>query len=56
MAASSGQQLQYLLKNTNLTIHYITSDPNDQIFALAKEQLRIKPYYSPVYGVTLIRS
>lgn len=37
--------IQYLLKNTNLTIHYITSDPNDQIFALAKEQLRIKPYY-----------
>ena len=37
--------IQYLLENTNLTIHYITSDPQDQIFTLAKEQPRIKPYY-----------
>mgnify|MGYP003303689591 CR=1 FL=1 len=37
--------IQYLLKNTNLTIHYITSDPNDQIFTLAQQEPQIKPYY-----------
>jgi len=34
-----------LLRRSNIIIHYITSDPNDQIFELAKEQSRIKPYY-----------
>lgn len=37
--------IEYLLKNTNLTIHYITSDPNDPIFRLAEKQPAIKPYY-----------
>lgn len=37
--------IQYLLKNTNMAIHYITNDPNDQIFKLAKEESRLKPYY-----------
>ena len=37
--------VEYLLANTNLTIHYITSDPNDVIFQIAKEQDRIRPYY-----------
>ncbi len=37
--------IEYLLDNTNLSIHYITSDPEDQIFALAKERAAIKPYY-----------
>ena len=37
--------IEYLLDNTNLTIHYITSDPEDQIFELAKERPAIKPYY-----------
>ena len=37
--------IEYLLENTNLTIHYITSDPEDQIFALAKTHPAIKPYY-----------
>lgn len=37
--------IQELLRRTNLTIHYITSDPKDQIFAIAKEQPRIQPYY-----------
>ncbi len=37
--------IEYLLKNTNLTIHYITSDPKDQIFELAKTQEKIRPYY-----------
>ncbi len=37
--------IEYLLNNTNLTIHYVTSDPDDQIFALAKTHPAIKPYY-----------
>lgn len=34
-----------LLKRSNLTIHYITSDPRDQIFKLSETQPRIHPYY-----------
>ena len=37
--------IEYILKNTNITIHYITSDYNDQIFELAKTQKHLKPYY-----------
>lgn len=37
--------IEYLLKNTNIVIHYITSDPNDIIFELAKEHSAIKPYF-----------
>ena len=32
-----------LLKRSNLTIHYVTNDYNDQIFEIAKTQPRIKP-------------
>ncbi len=34
-----------LLKKSNLSIHYITNDPDDAIFALAEREVRIKPYY-----------
>lgn len=34
-----------ILANTNVTVHYITSDPNDNIFELAKREPKIKPYY-----------
>lgn len=34
-----------LLQRTNITIHYITSDPKDQIFKIAETQPRIRPYY-----------
>lgn len=37
--------IEYLLDHTNLTIHYITSDPNDAIFELAKTRTAIRPYY-----------
>jgi len=37
--------IEYLLKNTNITIHYITSDYNDNIFKLEKENPKIKAYY-----------
>lgn len=34
--------INYILKHTNITIHYITSDYNDNIFKLEKENERIK--------------
>lgn len=34
-----------LLAKSNLTIHYVTNDPDDAIFKLAEEQPRIRPYY-----------
>lgn len=37
--------IDYLLGHSNIVIHYITSDPQDQVFALAEKQQRIKPYY-----------
>lgn len=37
--------IEYLLKKTNVSIHYITNDPNDIIFEKAKEQPKLKPYY-----------
>lgn len=49
--------IEYLLEHSNVIIHYVTSDPNDQIFALAggadkakgknnyKGLNRIRPYY-----------
>ena len=37
--------IDFILKYTNIPLHYITSDPNDQIFEMAKENDQIKPYY-----------
>lgn len=37
--------IEYILENTNIVIHYITSDYNDNIFNLAKENEQIKAYY-----------
>ncbi len=37
--------IEYILEHTNIVIHYITSDPNDNIFELAKKNTQIKPYY-----------
>ena len=37
--------IEQLLKRSNIIIHYVTNDPNDVIFEVAKEQPRIKPYY-----------
>ncbi len=34
-----------LLNRSNIVIHYITNDPNDQIFEIALSRTRIKPYY-----------
>ena len=37
--------IEYLLAHTNMTIHYITSDPADQIFELEKKEPKIRAYY-----------
>ena len=37
--------VEQLLDRTNLKIHYVTNDPEDQIFTLAEKQPRIVPYY-----------
>ncbi len=37
--------IEYLLAHSNVIIHYVTSDPKDQIFELAKTQPHIRPYY-----------
>ena len=37
--------IEELLRRSNVTIHYITSDPDDQIFALAEKEPRLQPYY-----------
>ncbi len=37
--------IDYLLNNSNIIIHYVTSDPNDNIFNLAKENEKLQAYY-----------
>ena len=37
--------LEWLLANSDIRIHYVTSDPCDRIFELAKAEPRIMPYY-----------
>lgn len=34
-----------LLRRSNVVIHYVTSDPNDKIFEIAKENERVQAYY-----------
>lgn len=34
-----------LLRRSDIVIHYVTNDPNDVIFEVAKHEPRIKPYY-----------
>ena len=37
--------INWLLDNSNITIHYVTSDPDDQIFAIAEKNSRIRAYF-----------
>lgn len=37
--------IEYLLKHTNITIHYITSDPDDSIFEMEQVNPQIRAYY-----------
>ncbi len=41
--------IEYLLTHTNLLIHYITSDPDDIVFEIAKKEARMRPYYVAEY-------
>ena len=36
--------IEYLLEHTNITIHYITSDPEDSIFEMEKVNPQIRAY------------
>ena len=45
----------YYLQHSDGLVHYITNDPDDQIFAIAAEQPRIRPYYiGPKRCITLM--
>ena len=37
--------VEWLLKHTNVVVHYVTNDPKDAIFTLAKSEPRIRAYY-----------
>ena len=37
--------IKYLLTNSTAVIHYVTNDPNDQVFELSKTMPRLVPYY-----------
>ena len=37
--------IEELTTRSNITIHYITNDPNDVIFTIAEKNKQIKPYY-----------
>lgn len=37
--------IEFLLARSNVVIHYVTNDPKDQIFELARQESRIRPYY-----------
>ena len=43
-----------MLKRSNLTIHYITNDPYDVIFEVAKAEPRIKPYYIGIKKLNIL--
>lgn len=43
-----------LIKRSNLSIHYITNDPNDVIFEVAEKEPRIKPYYVSLKKTTTL--
>ena len=37
--------IEYILEKTTVSIHYITNDPDDVVFEIAKEKPQLKPYY-----------
>ena len=37
--------IREILERSNLTVHYITSDPGDRIFDISRENSRIRAYY-----------
>lgn len=46
--------IEYLLEHSTCPIHYVTNDPDDQVFSLAQTQPRLLPYYiGPKRAITL---
>ncbi len=46
--------IEYLLEHSTCPIHYVTNDPNDQVFSIAQTQTRLLPYYiGPKRAITL---
>ncbi len=37
--------IEFICNNTDIPVHYITSDPKDEIFNIAKQNPQILPYY-----------
>lgn len=37
--------IEYLLSNSDIYIHYVTNDPDDQVFKIAENEPRLLPYY-----------
>ena len=37
--------IEYLLSHSTAVVHYVSNDPDDQVFELAKAQPRLVPYY-----------
>jgi YidC/Oxa1 family membrane protein insertase len=47
--------IAWLLEHSNVTIHYVTNDPRDAVFELARSRPRIRPYYiGPVRIIPLM--
>ncbi len=44
--------IEYLIKHSNVIIHYVTNDPKDKIFEFAKAQPHIKPPPRTVYRLS----
>ena len=40
--------IEWLLEHSDIRIHYITNDPNDQVFEIHQSQPRLIPYYMSV--------
>ncbi len=37
--------IEWLLAHSDIVIHYVTNDPDDRIFDMARQTARIRPYY-----------
>ncbi len=47
--------LDWLFTNSNVVVHYVTNDPRDVVFDVAKSQPRLRPYYiGPVRIIPLM--
>ena len=47
--------IEHILANSNAVIHYVTNDPDDQVFGLSERMPRLVPYYiSQTRAITLM--